>query len=119
MSFFIFSPQDIINTEIVAYPSYVVSQNGTSQTGSIYLENKYLDSAISQRRFQGYSERLGGFTEKDGPFSSSIQIIDAESGADNKELYASIMTLYGYYSLENINYTSSFTRICNNKSKSD
>lgn len=114
MSFFKFTSQDVINTEIVAYPNYFVDRKeyinitGTLVTGSVYLEKQYLNTALSGRRYQGYSEKLGGFTEKNGPFSASVEILTAVSGGTNKELYCSILNLYSYYSALNFNYTSSF-----------
>jgi hypothetical protein len=114
MSFFKFSSEDIINTEIVAYPSYYVDRKvytnitGTLTTGSIFLEKKYLNTSLLNRRYQGYSERLGGFTERDGPFSASVEMITAFSGGSNKELFQSILNLYSYYSTINMDYTASF-----------
>ena len=109
MSFFEFSNEDIINTHILAAPFYNVELNGNQVTGSVYLEKRYLHSSLLNRTFQGFSDKEGGFVTDTGPFTSSIDIVDAESGATNKELYRSILSLYDYYNHVNANYTSSFT----------
>jgi len=109
MSFYKFDSEDIINTHILTYPSYIVELNGDAVTGSVYLEKQYLTNALLTRRFQGFSDKEGGFVQADGPFTSSIDIVDAESGATNKELFRSILSLYNYYSLIDTQYTSSFT----------
>lgn len=108
MSFFKFSSEDIINTEIIAYPRHQVSKSGSFTTGSIFLEKKYLDSSLLQRRYQGYSERLGGFVEKDGPFSASVELVFANDGGTNKELFKSINGLYNYYNSINTDFSSTY-----------
>lgn len=116
MSFYGFAPEDIINTSIVAYPSYTVTLNGTNGiTGSVYLEKKFLDSSLFTRLFQGYSDKEGGYVTDTGPFSASIDIVDAEEGATNKQLFRSVLNLYNYYSIINSNYTASFTGSANTR----
>jgi hypothetical protein len=68
------------------------------------LEKKYLDSSLLNRRYQGYSERLGGFVDKPGPFSSSIDFVNAVLSGTNNQLYDSISQLYDFYSLINADY---------------
>lgn len=109
MSFYAFGPEDIINTIILAYPSYTVELNGNAVTGSVYLEKKYLNSSLLNRTFQGFSDKEGGFVTDVGPFTSSVDIVDAEEGATNKQLFRSILNLYSYYSLIDTQYTASFT----------
>lgn len=108
MSFFKFNSEDIINTEIVAYPRHTVILNGNQVTGSVYLEKKFLQSDLLTRRYQGYSERLGGFTERNGPLSSSVEFVDTVVDGTNKEIHRAIDNLYRYYSIVNANYTSSY-----------
>lgn len=109
MTFFKFDPEDLIQSEIVAYPSQTVSLNGDQVTGSIYLERPFLDDEIKTRLFRGFSQKEGGIVEKYAPFTASIDIFDAELGATNEELYGSVNELYDYYSLLNSDYTSNFT----------
>lgn len=109
MSFYEFGEEDIINTHILTTPSYVVELNGAAVTGSVYLEKQYLNSALLGRVFEGFSDKEGGFVTDAGPFTASIDIVDAELGATNKQLYSSILNLYNYYSIVNTQYTSSFT----------
>lgn len=80
MSFSKFNSEDIVDTEIITYPSYKVVLNGNAVTGSVYLEKKFLDSTLLTRRFQGYSERLGGFLQYNSPFTASIDTLTAVSG---------------------------------------
>jgi hypothetical protein len=47
MSFFRFKDEDIINSKIVAFPSYTVELNGDAVTGSIYLEKKFLNDSLT------------------------------------------------------------------------
>jgi hypothetical protein len=109
MTFYEFEDGDIVNTHILAYPRQTVELNGSEVTGSVFLEKKYLTNLLLSRRFQGYSEKEGGFVEKDGPFSSSIDIVTAQEGGTNKQLYRSILNLYNYYSLTDASYTPYFT----------
>jgi hypothetical protein len=109
MSFFTFQNEDLIETYITTNPSYVVELNGNIVTGSIYLEKTYLKNDLETRVWQGYSELSGGYITKQGPFSSSIDILDAEDGATNKQLYKAIIGLYNYYDLFDSDYTPNFT----------
>lgn len=109
MSYYQFKDEDLIETFITTNPSYTVELNGNVVTGSIYLEKTYLRSDIETRVWQGYSEASGGYTTKQGPFSSSIAIVDAEDGATNQQLYKSIIGLYNYYDIYDQNYTPYFT----------
>lgn len=104
MSFFKFNPEDLINTEIVTFPKTQFFSSSVGATGSILLEKKYLDSTLQNRRYQGYSERLGGFVEKNGPFTASISMLQAVENGTNKEIYQSIVNLYNFYSLYNKEY---------------
>ena len=72
------------------------------------MEKKYIDPALLARRYQGYSERLGGFIEKNGPFSSSIDFLNAVLSGTNNQVYNSVSQLYDYYSLQNSNYNISY-----------
>lgn len=109
MSFFKFKEEDLIETYINTNPSYIVELNGNKITGSVTLEKPYLETSIETRTWYGYSELSGGYTLKGGPFSSSIQIVDAEDGATNKQLYKSIIGLYNYYDILDQDYTPNFT----------
>jgi len=109
MSFFKFEPEDIIQSEILAHPSYTVSLKNDAVTGSIYLERPFIEEDLKARLFRGFSEKEGGIVEKYSPFTASVDIFDAESGATNEELYGSILELYNYYKLINSDYTSNFT----------
>ena len=109
MSFYTFENEDLLETYISTNPSYIVELNGNKVTGSVFLEKTYLRSDIDTRVWQGYSELSGGYITKQGPFSSSIAIVDAESGSTNQQLYSSIINLYNYYDLYDPDYTPNFT----------
>jgi len=109
MSFYEFTEEDIINTDIYTEPSYTVELNGNKITGSIFLEKKYLSNALLNRNFYGFSAKEGGFQTKTGPFTSSIHILDVEDGATNKRFYKSIRSLYDYYNVFDSNYTANYT----------
>lgn len=109
MTFFKFAPEDIINTKIVAYPQAKTFLAGNQMTGSVFLERKYLDTNLFNRRFQGFSERLGGFVEKNAPFSSSIDFVQAVLSGTNSQLYSTLVQLYDYYSIINSNYSLTYT----------
>jgi hypothetical protein len=112
MSFFKFTPEDIINTRIVAYPKTTVFKTlSNGNIGDVYLEKTLLNASLVNRRYQGFSERLGGFVEKNGPFSSSIEVLFATSDGTNSELYASIENLYNYYSLLSPDYNLSYSGV--------
>jgi hypothetical protein len=108
MSFFKFAPEDIINTKIITYPQAKLFLAGTEMTGSVFLEKNFLITPLSTRRYQGYSERLGGFVDKRGPFSSSIDFVNAVLSGTNSELYNTLSQLYNYYSLVNSNYNLTY-----------
>jgi hypothetical protein len=109
MSFYRFKDEDIINTSIVTNPSYAVQLNGDQVTGSIYLEKKFLNDELLERRTFGFSAREGGFITGSHPLTASIDIVDAELAATNQQLYQSVLNLYDHYSLINSDYTSDFT----------
>jgi len=109
MSYYRFGSNDVLNIGVLTYPSHEVQLNGNQVTGSVYLEHPYLNSRLSQRLFLGFSQKEGGLVEKNGPFTSSIDILDVEYNADNKQLYESVLELYDYYRFTNSNYTASFT----------
>lgn len=109
MSFFRFKDEDIIQTNVLAHPTYRVELNGDHVTGSVFLEKPFLDDSLLERRFEGISLAEGGLVQKDGPFTASVDIVDAEQGATNRQLYQSILNLYRHYSLLNDDYTSLFT----------
>lgn len=109
MSFYRFKDEDIIQTHIKAFPSYTVELNGNQVTGSVFLEKPYLDGGLRTRLFRGFSAKEGGIIEKNSPFTASIDIIDVELNATNKQLYESVLELYDFYSFRNENYTSNFT----------
>ncbi len=112
MSFFKFTPEDIINTRIVAYPKTTVFKTlSNGNIGDVYLEKTLLNASLVNRRYQGFSERLGGFVEKNGPFSSSIEVLFATSDGTHSELYASIENLYNYYSLISPDYNLSYSGV--------
>lgn len=108
MSFFEFKPEDIINTEIVTHPKYVVELNGNQVTGSIFLDKPYLNNDLENRLLAGFSNKEGGIVEKNSPLSSSVQVIDAEDGGDNKQAYKTILRLYDFYNAVDTDYTASF-----------
>ena len=109
MTFFGFKKDDIIQTSIVTHPVYDVELNGDQVTGSIYLEKRFLDTALEARTFTGFSAKQGGIVSKTGPFTASIDIVDAELGSTNSQLFESIKELYSFYAFDNSNYTSDFT----------
>jgi hypothetical protein len=109
MSYFPFRDEDLIETYLVTNPSYVVELNGDKLTGSIFLEKKFLNNDLQTRIWQGYSELSGGYITKQGPFSSSIAIVDAELEATNKQLYKTIIGLYDYYDIHDADYTPNYT----------
>ena len=109
MTFFKFKEGDILDVNFVAHPYYSVRLNGDQVTGSIFLEKSFLNDSLFNRKIYGYSEALGGYTTGSYPFSSSIDIIDAQYEATNKELYQSLTILADYYRLLNDNYRIEFT----------
>lgn len=109
MAFYKFTPEDIINTKIVTYPQAKTFLAGVQHTGSVFLERKYLDTNLFNRRYQGFSERLGGFVEKNAPFSSSIDFVQAVLSGTNSQLYSTLVQLYNYYSLINSDYSLTYS----------
>lgn len=109
MGFYRFKDEDIINTSIVANPYYSVSYQGDAITGSIYLEKPSLNDDLLNRRVFGFSAAEGGFVTGSRPLTASIDIVDAELNATNKQLYESIINLYNHYALINSDYTPYFT----------
>lgn len=109
MSFYRFKDEDIINTSIVANPSYIVELNGDQVTGSVYLEKPPLNDDMLTRRVFGWSAAQGGYVTGSFPLTASVDIVDAEKDATNKQLYESILNLYNHYALINSDYTSDFT----------
>jgi len=109
MSFYEFSAEDIIDTKVATNPSYTVELNGDQVTGSVFLDKPFLNTALEERIRRGVSEREGGLQLKQGPFTASIDIVDAEKGATNKQFYDSILQLYDHYSLVNSDYTPDVT----------
>jgi hypothetical protein len=109
MTFYKFAPEDIINTKLLTYPQVKTFLAGDQMTGSVYLERKFIDTALLNRRYQGYSERLGGFVDKAGPFSSSIDFVQAVLSGTNNQLYNTLIQLYDYYSLINSDYSLTYT----------
>lgn len=113
MTFYEFEEDDIITTHIMTHPYYTVQQNGDQITGSVYLERQYLTTALSQRRRDGLDEK-GNLRSRTGPFSSSVQLINADVtgtvvNSFEQQVYGSITNLYDYYSFTNTDYTASFT----------
>jgi hypothetical protein len=109
MGFYRFKDEDIINTSIVANPYYIVELNGDIVTGSIYLEKPSLNADLLNRRVFGFSAAEGGFVTGSRPLTASVDIVDAELNATNKQLYESILNLYNHYALINSDYTPYFT----------
>lgn len=109
MSFYQFSNEDIINTVIVTYPSQNITQKNNSTTGSIYLEKKYLNSSLLNRRFEGFSDKEGGFVVDAGPFTSSLDLVSATRTGLNNGYFSVIERLCSYYGTFNNNYTTTFS----------
>jgi len=130
MSFYKFNPDDLIDTFISTFPRQVCSYTSTTAVvdGTIALESPFLTTTtwsaytddltpglastygrysgetLTKKKYQGYSERLGGFLELRGPFSASLNVVAAISGGTNQDLYESVVTLYKYYSLQSSEY---------------
>ena len=104
MTFYKLEDKDIIHTTIAANPAYVVSLNGDVITGSVYLENQYIDAALANRMATGFSERKGGQTSIFYPLTASVSIRTAVSGGTGDSTWKAINNLYNYYSLYNANY---------------
>lgn len=109
MSFYEFSDDDIINTVIVAYPNQTIQARDNSVTGSIFLEKKYLNSSLLNRRFEGYSDKEGGFVTDTGPFTASLDFINATRTGLNRSYFSVIERLCNYYGTFNENYSTTFS----------
>ncbi len=108
MSFYKFQKDDILNIKVATRPSNVVENNGNNITGSVYLENKYLNSDLLSHLYLGFSQREGGLVLKTGPFTSSVEFLTAVNLGTNKETFSAINNLYRYYSTINAAYSSSY-----------
>ncbi len=108
MAFYRFSQDDIINVKIATNPYSLVELNGDQVTGSVYLERPYLQAGLRDRLYLGFSEREGGLTTKDAPFTSSIDLLTAVSGGTNKELYRALTNYYNYYSIIDTQYAPTY-----------
>ncbi len=111
MSFYRFQKDDILNIKVSTRPSYVVENNGGQITGSVHLEYPFLNSALLNKLYLGYSQKAGGLILKNGPFTSSIEYLSAVQGGTNKETFKAIQNLYMYYSEMNAELSSSATTI--------
>jgi hypothetical protein len=109
MSFYKFASEDIIDTEIATYPQYTVVKNGDQVTGSIFLERPFLDTALRERQYTGFSLKEGAIMQKNAPFTASIYFLEAEEGGNNKEMYRTIGNLYDFYNFFNPNYVATYT----------
>lgn len=109
MSFYQFTDDDIINTVIVAYPAQTIVQRNNATTGSVYLEKKYLNSSLLNRRFEGFSDKEGGFVTDNGPFTASLDFINATLTGLNKSYYSVVERLCDYYGTFNENYSTTFS----------
>ena len=94
MSFFRFKENDIIQTSIVAHPSYDVELNGDQVTGSIFLEKPFLNDDLQTRQFRGFSLKEGVVLEKNAPFTASIDIIDVEKDSTLQSSVKSNLSKY-------------------------
>lgn len=73
----------------------------TAVTGSVYLDKQYLNDDLENRLMYGFSRRLGGYVSASNPLSSSVTLLDAESGTTTNITYESILELYKYHSFFN------------------
>lgn len=108
MSYYDFGPNDITHTSVVTNPSWSVILQGNAVTGSIYLEKKYLNSALANRQMQGFSERLGGLTTITATITASVDFLPAQFNGNNKQLYGSIQNLTSHYALINNAYNLTY-----------
>jgi len=115
MSYYSFAKDDIIDIVLDTYPKHTVEFNGTDNkgyavTGSIELDREYLrdpedNEVLRTRTYTGFSQKRGGLTTTDGPFTASINIKTATSGSTNNELWFSLSgTLYPFYRVVNADY---------------
>lgn len=108
MTFFKFAPDDILHTTIKCFPSYRTENNGEQITGSVFLENPFLETNLRYRIFKGFSQKQGGLIDKTGSMSASVDLQTSVSGGTNLVLWHAINRLYNYYSLENSDYQLEF-----------
>jgi len=119
MSYFKFSPNDILNLVLKTNPKSVVEQNGDQITGSVYLDNNYIISEfgpqisnLNTREYKGYSQKKGGFLNFFGPFTASVSFFSAISGSTNNILYHSLSgSLIPFYKVENNNYNTKYGNV--------
>ena len=109
MTFYPLRDKDILNISIDTHPFYAVNLHATATTGSIFLEKKYLEDSLEGRLFYGFSARLGGFASASSPFSSSIEMVDAQEGTNTDTTYKAIKNFYSYYSIFNTDYSPTVT----------
>ena len=110
MSFYKFSDDDIINVTISTHPRIISALNGTVVTGSVYLERPYLNNALKNRIFQGFSQKEGGLVDKTGSLSASIDFQTAISGSTNSNLLHSLRnSTYPFYRIMSEDYVFSYT----------
>lgn len=108
--FYKFSSDDILNTTMKLHPRFTVERNGNMVTGSVRLEKPYLNSGLSNRLFHGFSQKEGGFIEKTGSMSASIDLLNVISGSTNSDFWHSLRNvLYPYYRLINNDYQPNYT----------
>jgi len=111
MSFYKFKDNDIVNIVFKAHPSNNVQLNGDQVTGSVELEAPFLDSNLTERFYKYHNPEItSDVLSKQGPFTSSIELLTAEyQGDENAELYQTLVNLYSYYSFYNSDYQPYFT----------
>jgi len=104
MSFYRFTPEDIIDTAIRTHPSFVAEKNANLHSGSVYLERPYLESSLRDRIFIGLSQKEGGVVHKTGSISASIDIRTATSASVTAEWWHTFDRMYDFYSLQSNDY---------------
>jgi len=109
VTFYKFNSGDIIHTTIKTFPSFFIENSGQQVTGSVFLEHPYLETNLRYRTFQGFSQKQGGVIVKTGSMSASVDLQTGVSGGTNSVLWHAVNQLYRYYSLENSNYSLTFT----------
>ena len=103
----------MMNTAILTHPEFSSERNGDVVSGSVYLERPYLNSGIANRIFKGLSQKEGGFIEKTGSLSASMDFKTVVSGGTNSTTWYTVRRLYDFYSLYSNDYTfsSSYTTL--------
>src|SRR3990167_8986001 len=109
MGYYKFQDNDIINTQILCHPSFTTELNGNIVTGSVRLERPFLNTNLANRIFHGFSQKEGGFIEKTGSLSSSIDFRTAVSGGTNSTSWHVLNRLYNFYSLDDSGYKLEYT----------